>query len=70
MIDQLRNTLPMGLRDAAQNLDLCGQKYLDLCKKSKIRDSSNWHNWGLGYLEPGFRSYSSWWTSPMAQNIN
>jgi len=58
VIDQLRNTLPMGLRDVAQNLDLCGQKYLALCQKSKIRDSKNYHNWGLDYLGPAVQAQS------------
>lgn len=49
-IDQLRNALPIGLRDVAESINLCGQKYLDLCKKSKTRDEKNWHSWGLKLL--------------------
>jgi len=52
LISKLRDVLPAGLKDVARNLDLCGQKYLDLCQCSKIRDSRNWHSWGLEYLGP------------------
>jgi hypothetical protein len=49
-VTRLRDALPVGLKDVAPKPELCGQKFLDLCKKSKFRDSSNWHSWGLDYL--------------------
>ena len=62
VIDRLRDALPMGLRDIAENIDLCGKKFVDLCEKSKIRDSNQWHTWGLEYLGAGVKSFSSWTT--------
>ena len=49
----LHAALPVGLKDVVQNPDLCGQKYIDLGKKTEIRDSSDWHSLALDYLGPG-----------------
>ncbi len=57
-VQLLQNALPAGLKDLAQSPDQCGTKFLDLCHKSKIRDSSNWHTWGLDYLGPGVQAAS------------
>lgn len=57
-IAELHNALPTGLRGVEQSIDLCGQKYLALCEKSFIRDSSEWHSFGLDYLGPGVQAAS------------
>jgi hypothetical protein len=52
---QMRQHLPLQLQDAMLNPHLCGERYLQLCKKSREeRDDKDWHSFGLEYIGPNF----------------
>lgn len=52
-VSKLQEHLSAGLKDVAANTDLCAQKYLALSAKSKSRDGSGWHSFGLEYRGTG-----------------
>lgn len=43
--------IPQALKALGRNASLWGPKYLQICDKSKQRDTSNWHSWGLELIE-------------------